>query len=66
MSADSRNSDKKWSFHLLLPKPTPSQILEGAHEGHEDRITKYEASGLFDHILFFVLFASFVVLIRIA
>ena len=38
MSADSMNSDKKWSFHLWLMQrsPTPSQIFEGGgHEAHE-------------------------------
>src|SRR5256884_2003366 len=36
MSADSKNSDKKWSFHLSLMqrKPHPSQIFEGG--GYED------------------------------
>src|SRR6266571_2099258 len=43
MSADSENSDKKWSFHLWLMqrKPTPSQIFKGGREEHEVYKQKY-------------------------
>jgi len=52
MSADSKNSDKKWSFHLSLMqrKPHPSQIFEGGHEGFGDCF-----------IINFVIFVAFVV-----
>jgi hypothetical protein len=60
MSADSKNSDKKWSFHLSQRKPPPNQIFEGGREGHEDRITE-RASNLKKMFSSFVLFVRFVV-----
>jgi len=54
MSADSKNSDKKWSFHLSLMqrKPHPQPNFRRRHEEYEERTIRNAAN--FSTICFFL------------